>query len=225
MIKSILKALALHLLGRSVAKVLNRARNAEIISFDIFDTLIMRKCKAHDVFSLAQEKYNASHSTKIFTFREARVRAERTARRNSPHEEITLDEIYRELCAEYGSEIAGELKALELEAEFSVIYPNEELKEFYASHVKEGGRIIITSDMYLPGNVIAGMLRRCGYEGYESLYVSSEHRATKKSGGLFRIILRDKAITPSKILHVGDNIISDYFSPKRLGIDGFLLRS
>lgn len=221
-VRTSIRVLLSRVFGRSIASAPN---DSEIISFDVFDTLIMRRCKAHDVFSIAQDKFNASHSTKIFTFRESRIRAERMARRKSPHEEITLEEIYRDLCAEYGSEMAEELKALEVEAEFSVIYPNEEVREFYASRLREGVRIIIASDMYLPSKVIAEMLGLCGYEGYEGLYVSSEFRAAKRSGGLFRRILEDKAITPSRILHVGDNIISDYLAPKRLGINGFLLRS
>lgn len=192
------------------------------MSFDIFDTLILRRCSPRDVFSIAEKKYNAQHGDTLCTFRHDRVNAELRARSKSTREDITLGEIYRELADVYGTEKAGELKAMELEAEFEAVYPNDELREFYGLVREQGRRVVITSDMYLPGNTIAGMLGRCGYDGYDRLYVSSDFGLSKRKGGLFRFMLWESGVKASEIVHIGDNLLSDYLAPKKYGIRGFL---
>lgn len=216
-IKSLARILISKMLGRHVNHALKLADESEIISFDVFDTLICRKCRPHDVFALVSDKCG------IKSFTHDRIECEHKARVKSKHEEITLNEIYDELSVIYGHECADKLKALEIESEFDVIYANSELKEFFDLMKSNHKRIIIISDMYLPVNIIEAMLNKCGYEGYESLYVSSEYSLTKRHGSLFAHVLRDKNISPDRMLHTGDNFISDYIMPRRLKIKGFLI--
>ncbi len=212
------------LYGRSINHALKAAEIADIVSFDVFDTLILRRCKPDDVFTLAQDKYNLSHESRIDSFKAVRTNAGYITKKGSAQEEITLDEIYDTISQDYGNEFAHDMKALEIQAELEVIYPNEELQKFYRLMIERRKRIIIASDMYLSGNVIANMLKSCGYEGYEKLYVSSEFRAAKRHGGLFRKIIADELAEPSKILHIGDSFMSDYFMPRKSGINSFLYR-
>ena len=211
--------------AKHINKALRIAENYQVISFDIFDTLVKRKCSfpVH-VFDLAEEKYNASHDDKIRSFRELRIQAEKTARAKSTFYEVTFDEIYNVLANEFGRNFAEEMKTLEIQAEFETIYPNEEVKRFYDLMKQRGKRIIITSDMYLSTEIIAEILHKCGYEGYEALYVSSEFKVCKSSGGLFRKIISDMKVNPSEILHIGDSFMSDYIMAERQGLKGFLYR-
>ena len=195
-----------------------------VISFDVFDTLVFRKCPSCQVFDIAAEKYNAVHSDKIESFREHRIKAQEHAANKAIYEEITLDEIYDELADEYGAAFAESMKNAELEAELEAVYPNAEMQSFYNAMKSAGKCIIITSDMYLSGKVIAAILKKCGYDGYESLYVSSDCRARKSSGALFRRIVRDEGVMPSEILHIGDNMHSDYLMANREGLRGFLYK-
>ena len=212
------------LLGSSIDRALSYAERCSVVSFDIFDTLILRRCSPHDVFSIAEEKYNAKHGEFLSTFRQDRVEAEHRARSTSTREDITLGEIYCELADIYGADKAGELRAMEIRAEFEAVYPNEELREFYGLVRELSRRIVITSDMYLPSSIVAEMLRMCGYEGYEKLYVSSDFGLSKRKGGLFRFMLWENGVKPSEVIHIGDNLLSDYLVPKRFGMSGFLYR-
>ena len=222
--KSALKKIICFMTAKRINRALHLAGKCEIVSFDIFDTLIFRKCRPAEVFDIAEGKYNASHDDKIHSFRQARIEAERKAYRKSFFREVTFDEIYDELANEYGWKFAEDMKSIEIQAEFDVIYPNEDARKFYDLMREKGKRIVITSDMYLPKNVIAEMLKQCGYEGYESLYVSSAFRKRKSDGTLFKHIIRDKEISPSEILHIGDNMNSDYVMARREGIKGFLCK-
>ena len=85
----------------------------EYVSFDIFDTLVLRNVeKPTDVFSWI-DRENAG-------FFEARVQAEKTARQNATHEDVTLDEIYLNMGKTVGHEEAQRLRALELSTELQM---------------------------------------------------------------------------------------------------------
>ena len=67
----------------------------------------------------------------------------------------------------------------------------------------QGKRIILCSDMYLPSPVIRDLLRSCGYDGDDPLYVSCEQAASKHLGTLFGRITEATGIAAGRILHTG----------------------
>ena len=186
----------------------------EFISFDIFDTLIKRNVnEPRDVFRIVEKIYNKENET--IEFEKLRVSSEEKARANKPanDEDITLDLIYDYLSQKIDSKICKELKKIEIEVECKISNINRDIIGFY-NECKKNKRIIITSDIYLPRYVIEKILKTNGIEGYEKLYISSEIKKTKASGHIFDYIINDLGVNPQKILHVGDNFKSDYFSPK-----------
>ena len=182
----------------------------DIISFDIFDTLLLRPyVKPTDLFLHLEQIEN------VAGFAKARIEAESIARQiHKDKEDITLDEIYNELTEPFLS-----LKNKEMNLERQVLQPNPEMKEVFDYALKQGKRIIIVSDMYLPKKFLSDVLYKKGYEGIEKVYVSSEYEKMKYSGGLFSSVLSDLNVSPSCILHMGDNEHSDVKVPKSLHID------
>ena len=189
-------------------------QNAKIFSFDVFDTLVLRNCSSPEVvFDIVEEEYNKRfEGYYISGFKEKRIEAEKKARKECLEEEITYDEIYDALEDVYGDQTKI-LKDIEFEIEKDICCPNFELRDYYNKIRDQRKNIIIVSDMYYSGWQIEEILKICGYNGYRKLYVSSDYRATKRSGMLYGIILRDFDISPKKILHIGDNFVSDYISP------------
>lgn len=193
--------------GRDINR-LNRVDLTEydFISFDVFDTLIKRSVpKPTDVFDLISEESG---------FKRRRIEAERIARQGSDLEDITLEDIYAHLP---GCDIEKEIKT-----ERNVCYANPELLSFFNMAKDDGRHIIITSDMYLSAFVIGDILADAGYTGYEQLYVSSEYGLTKKSGHLYGSIIED--LGTARIMHIGDNGLSDYVRARQAGLDSFLYR-
>ena len=77
-------------------KILKEIKNYDIVSFDIFDTLLKRNVKEPtDVFSYMEKKYQ------INGFREKRIEAEKAARKKKNGLEISLEDIYAEFGADY----------------------------------------------------------------------------------------------------------------------------
>ena len=90
---------------------------------------------------------------------------------------------------------------------------------------ESGKKIIIISDMYLDSSIIEEILQNCGYDLADvPIYVSSEYGKTKRSGNLFRTVLEHEEVEAGKVLHIGDNLISDYLMPKKCGMKSFLYR-
>ena len=185
--------------------------NYEIISFDIFDTLIKREyLSPKDVFEhLGKIARDAS-------FVKRRIKAEKQARRISKFQDITIDEIYKQLPIEY-----QKYKETEKQLEINNTFANEEIKSIYDKALKLNKKIIAVSDMYLDKKTILTLLKKAGYLHFDKIYISGEYGKTKWTGDLFDIVIKDLKIDPQKILHIGDNYKSDYKIACKKGIDAF----
>lgn len=191
----------------------------DVISFDIFDTLVKRMVQnPHDIFSLVEKKYNTISPTKIIGFKENRINAEKKSRTISKQEEITLNDIYKNLSNIYTNKQLNTLKQMEINIEKDLCVTNYKIKGILEYCVEKRKTVIITSDMYLDSGTIIDILKKNNIN-FDKLYLSSVFNKTKHTGNLFRYIIEDLKINPHKMLHIGDNKKSDYLRPKRLGIN------
>jgi hypothetical protein len=77
----------------------------EHASFDIFDTLIIRKCKQPaKIFDIVEEKYNKLNGTNLENFRQLRILVE--AQLRTKNAEITINDIYSSIANKYGCRIS-----------------------------------------------------------------------------------------------------------------------
>ena len=154
----------------------------DIISFDIFDTLLLRPyVKPTDLF------FHLERLENVDGFHNARIEAERQARKtHSDLEDITIDEIYDEIADKYKP-----LKQKEMDLERQVLQPNPEMKEVFGYAKEQNKRIIIVSDMYLSSDFLKSVLEEKGFIGFEKLYVSSKYGKLKYSGNLFKEVLNN----------------------------------
>lgn len=194
---------------RSIQSAIDRC---EVVSFDFFDTLAVRPfVRPADIFTVIEIRSGKTG------FSAARIKAEKDCREKHPNEEeVTLDQIYDFMPAAYRF-----LKVAETEAEIEFISPNPVVKPFFDYAAAKGKKIIIISDMYLPKETIQAMIEKCGYGRIEKLYVSSDLMKTKLRGTLFQHAIDDMGIRSSDLVHIGDNLISDYRIPKKIGVKAF----
>lgn len=189
----------------------------EVVSFDVFDTLIKRNVGTpKDVFSLVEREAVKRFGVSMEGFRDKRVYAERTARELSDREEISFWEIYDQLP--YEEEIKSSLSQMELEMEYALATVNQEIKEVYKYAIDRGKVVIIVSDMYLDRAFIERLLLKCGYNQYKKIYVSSETGVQKYTGNMYRMILRENSYRPGEMVHIGDALMADHIRPKLFGI-------
>lgn len=195
-----------------------------IISFDVFDTLINRNMpKATDLFKIVEIKYFQLFGENI-DFAKKRKLAEKLARKNGDFYEVNLDEIYNQMLNFYAGETIRRLEDLEIKTEIGFSCPNKQIFDVFEECKRKGKTIFIVSDMYLPKSVIGEMLSHCGYSGYNKLYISCEVRKTKwQDGLLYKAILEENNITGSGVLHIGNDKTADYVMAKKQGLSAFLI--
>jgi FMN phosphatase YigB (HAD superfamily) len=192
-----------------------------VITFDIFDTLVHRNCTfPSDVFELMAPKVNRLLGAPI-KFLNLRLLAEGEANTRSRREDTTLDEIY-EVLEGWGipAKHCEEIKRLEIETELSILRCKPSGFDMYREAEATGKPIFFISDMYLPRKILFQILLGSGYTGVSEnqIYVSSEVGLKKHTKSLFSHISTRENLVFNRWLHVGDNPSGDIQAPKELGI-------
>jgi hypothetical protein len=167
-------------------------------SFDVFDTLIARRCvDALRIFEAMEARYG------IPGFAGTRREAELAVAGPG----YTLDRIHEEVARRLGmdADAAAALKQAEIDAELADAIPISENLD----RVRDGD--LLLSDMYLPATVIRALLAKCGLKPLVGLVVTADG---KQSGRLWRQVLTGFSIGR----HLGDNPHSDVAMPRRFGI-------
>jgi FMN phosphatase YigB (HAD superfamily) len=203
--------------------VTTAVKKAELISFDIFDTLIERPLlDPKHVFHVIQERIYADAKLPNFNFAKARVEAERIAHSvlDDGREEVTFADIYEVLQKKYelSQTDIDKLKNLEIETEYELMVSRPVGEKLYRYCIEQNKRVIYTSDMYLSREVILKLLKKCGYSDQHPLYLSSEIGKKKKTGTIFPHVGHSERTPLDKILHIGDNPVGDVTSAVAHGI-------
>lgn len=207
----------LHITDR--AELIRAVSQHEIVSFDVFDTLIMRKTLyPEDVFQIVQDRL-PSHLSKV-NFVHNRKRA--VLENEIPNPDIY--QIYHKLSVLTGMSDKDKQRilALELEAEKRVFIVRDAVVDILNLAKRMGKKVCLITDMYLPADIIRSILSNLGICGYDDILVSCDYR-TLKSEELFDRFLEKHP--GGSYLHIGDHPYADIECALKRGIDGVLLDS
>lgn len=194
----------------------------DVISFDIFDTLLMRTVlDPTDVFEIV-EKRAERHGMHLPDFKFERLGAEyrilSSGRRHS------LPEIYEDVRQRLDllPEEAAWLKACEWQVEQEVIRPRENVCAWMKRVKAAGKRVVLVSDMYLSTEEIQFLLKKWNLTEYDAIYLSGEYGSGKPEA-LFDHMKKEQQ--GERYLHIGDHPVSDGTSANAHGMDAFLIPS
>ena len=203
---------------RSREQIMDAVSAVDIVSFDLFDTLLQRDVlKPEDVFEIVQRRCG-----------DRKIKAPGFAfYRRLAQEELplgTLDEIYGRMGELTGADslVLEDLKAAELSVEREVISPREAVVSILKEARSMGKGVVVTTDMYLPGAFLRQLLAGCGIDGVSEIFVSCE-RGCDKAGGLLGLV-RER-FPGKRILHIGDREDADLAAALDAGIEGALIPS
>ena len=170
-------------------------------SFDIFDTLVARRCvHPHNIHRAVEAKAGYRG------FTEMRVQAESAI---SAHGEYDLDDIYRAMIVSFGLSEATALylKTLELTEEFAHFVPIRQ----HIVEVQPGD--ILISDMYLPKSFVTRVVREKCDLHFNPIYLSSRGKSCGRAWEVLTGVLRI-------VEHTGDSHHSDIEMSRRYGVKG-----
>ena len=222
--------------GRLTDKQMQKWEKYGLISFDVFDTLLLRPfSKPTDLFRILERKNG------IKGFHGKRIKAEEHARQKLGRE-INLQEIYEELVRDFSGtregrkflngirgkteeadhltekdkdEIIRRLMEMEYDEEMRQCYANTDLKKLYRYFKKKGIRMIAVSDMYLNEQQIGKLLKENGFGSIKKVYVSCDSGVGKHRGRLLKIVKEleknraKQGQRPIRTMHIGDNLHAD----------------
>lgn len=195
-------------------RILGLAGDAHIVSFDIFDTLLVRPWYAADnVFAFLEHvvatRFGITHFARL------RKQAEHLARQQHPGCDVGIAQIYLAFPALAGCSPgqADAIMALERETELAMLQPHHEVCDAARTLARQGKRLVLVSDMYLDSSLLHQALARHGLDFFDALYVSNETGARKDTGAMWKLMTQREQVDKKQWLHVGDNEHSDIQRP------------
>ena len=180
----------------------------DLISIDIFDTLLYRKL-------ITQEKTWRSHSLIFYLFRYSAEKLARHFNLREINAEVSLAQIYRFIPWIYKS-------SDEISIEKNYIRLNTEIEDLIANLQKHGKRIFLISNTYYSASELLQLIGTPNFNLDEiKIIASSEYKVSKKNG-LYNKIIQDFNLDIDNWLHIGDSLTSDVVTPQSLGIKSVL---
>ena len=203
-----------HISGETRKELLQKIKRADVISFDLFDTLISRRILLNtDIFDLVDAELQRQ-GVLIPDFSKLRLAAEKELSREfSPR----LEEIYDALLEKIGGSFvnASELAIMEERIDASTLVARTAMCDLLQFVAEEGKTIVITTDSYYSENRIREWLDRLEIRKYERILVSCEY-GTSKTQKLFDRLLEQ--YDNLQILHIGNDDTADIEPAQARGI-------
>ena len=181
----------------------------DTVTFDIFDTLITRLVyQPDDVFELMRRLIAVRYDKQV-DYLAIRKRAEQKANEKKG-KFCNIDAIYDCMMEDstFSAKEIHELKQLEIDLEYALCIPRKDAKAIFDRLKEQGKRIILVSDMYLTAPIIRRMLKKCGYDGYDDLWISCEKGLRKDDESMWEYYQNE--LEGQTTVHIGDNPHSDH---------------
>ncbi len=191
----------------------------DCISFDLLDTLVMRRVPStSDVFTMVEQRIAPTIS---FPYCEYRIRSEKElrAQRAVP----TLEEIYQYMASLVGPSGADvqALMAEELKAEREVLLPRRDMVDILRVAHDSGKVATVLADTCFSGIQVRDLLTDLGIQVYTMILSAADAGATRETG-LFAQY-RAHCGEEKRFMHIGDNPIKDGETARACGIDTLLI--
>lgn len=195
------------------------ATDARWISFDIFDTLVLRPFLtahgARDFLSLVvREQFGIDDFGSLRTQAEARARA-RTGR------DVDLEHIYAQLQqdASLSADVANAILALELATEQRLLIPRQQVVGALEELAADPHRNVLgVSDMYIRSDDLKSILPAQITTSLQRLYVSCDTGWRKDTDEGWKALLATERAEAKRWLHIGDNEHADVMRPLHAGL-------
>ena len=194
-------------------------RMHDCISFDLLDTLIMRRVpNTSDVFSMVEQRLSPQIT---FPFCEYRIRSEKEL--VSQNIVPTLEGIYQYLArlVNLSESDVQWLMQEELKAEREVLLPRRDMTDILRAAHDSGKTATILADTYWSGILVRDLLQELGIHVYTMILSSADIGLTRENGlySHYRALCGED----KRFMHIGDNPAKDGDLARENGIDTLLI--
>lgn len=215
------------------------ALTVDTVTFDLFDTLLIRRIHDPDLVKLPVARYISDiaeaegiewSQDKVQNLRdtiEARHRRE-TGEKFDDHE-ACYPKYMKELLGKiFGNEadeaLFDRVADYEVAMENTMLVPRGEFIDWLKELRSQKKKILIVSDIYLPAIYLERFVEHAGFiDLVDGVISSADTFLAKASGKAFPLLQKEYDLDPKRWLHVGDNPVSDGLRPIEFGIQALVL--
>jgi FMN phosphatase YigB (HAD superfamily) len=199
---------------KSPERLLAELRNFEVVSFDVFDTVLRREFTEPDYAKLKVGQVLAEQNLFVNaqTFVTIRNAVEGDIRKAKSFKgDVSIVEVYEKLAEQFSwdSEQLESIMALEFDFDLQQVKAKDEMVNLVHQLSDLGRDIWFITDTYYTHTQMETMLRRIGVSVAYKLFVSSELGLRKDSGTMWEFIKNELQVHKLSHIHVGDNVRSD----------------
>ncbi len=199
---------------------------------DYFDTVVSRKCHPEEVKKRWCKKvidfFNLNYSTEELYNIRLDIESELSKTNYEIHSEMEfryadfLGRFISLLNLPYLDQAKEYLYNTELSIEKDVQYINSDVFIFLKKQKETGKKIIIVSDFYTNKEFIVKLIKYHGLSDIvDDIYISADLLKSKRSGLIYRFLLKEMNLKSKNVLMIGDNYHSDFINANESGIHAF----
>ena len=207
----------------SPSRLAAQIARADLISFDLFDTVLLRPSLSPDAVQRYAGLLLEREMPGGADFFSARKAAETAARAAQGYEgDVGLDVIYQQMRdAGWDAARLARARVLEIEIECRLVLTRQPVVSALRAAKAAGKRVIAVSDTYFDPSEINALLTAAGIDGlFDEIVLSSQSNARKDRGDLWTL-LKAREGQRAYWLHIGDNEVSDMQRAGDLGLAVF----
>ncbi len=216
-----------------------QAESCHTVSFDLFDTLLVRRIHDPDMVKLPVARFIAEKAAlqglrisweKVQRFRDT---IEKEHRNETGKEFVDFEACYPEFMREtlesifkdrYNPALLDEVTDYEMRMENAMLVPRAGMADWLKELSARGKRVLIVSDIYLPSVLLKRIAEHAGLlEHVTDVISSADSFLAKASGKAFPLIQEKFSLEKKGWLHIGDNPISDGLRPAEFGLQALVL--
>lgn len=195
-------------------QLFSELNNFEIVSFDIFDTVLRREYTEPDYakFKLGKQLTEQGVVSDALEFVSLRNSAELEVRKSKSFKgDVCISEVYKQLAQKMGwdESKANDYMQLEFEFDLQMIKPKDEMISIVNGLSDHGREIWFITDIYYTHSQVERMLRKVGLNIPYKLLVSSHLGLRKDAGTMWSHIKETLEASKKSHIHIGDNVRSD----------------
>ena len=192
----------------------NDLNNFDIVSFDVFDTVLRRKFTEPDYakFLLGTTLSEKGYFKSPEEFIDVRNECELKCRQERNFEgDVCITEVYDKISVEMSLDksVTEDWLQKEFLYDLEMSEPKDEIIEIIKQLSLAGKYIWFVTDIYYTKQQIETMLRKIGVAVPYRLFVSSDLRKRKDAGTMWQYIKQIVDEGTQTFVHVGDNVRSD----------------
>ena len=225
----------------SIDKLVNYGNSVlagiDTVSFDVFDTLLVRRIHDPDLVKLPVARYIADLATQkghILEWEAAqkcRDQHEKALRKKTSESFVDhearyelfmrsmLEELFQGDTSDSIDRLYTQVRHYELKLENAMLVPREGFTRWLEALHGQGKRILAISDMYLSTTEIEELLEHAGLAKYIHEVISSaDSFLCKASGKAYEMLEGQLALSPERWMHIGDHPISDGIRAAEAGL-------